>query len=183
MALPFPTAKGARKLITLLVSLSAQGFAQPDLHAHVRTTAACAHAALSWAAEAISDCRKDLQSPLASLPILQFGASSHWCTPWAGFSLLVQHAACCLPAWSGNRKPCKIMNVRRVVACVRQPSQGPTFGIKGGAAGGGYSQLCRGVQLGPLPSPSPTGKRAFELFVEPQALSNCRQTYFVKPAH
>uniref|UniRef100_A0A7S3VLD1 Formate--tetrahydrofolate ligase n=1 Tax=Dunaliella tertiolecta TaxID=3047 RepID=A0A7S3VLD1_DUNTE len=29
---------------------------------------------------------------------------------------------------------------RKVVACVRQPSQGPTFGIKGGAAGGGYSQ-------------------------------------------
>ncbi|WBW71180.1 C1-5,6,7,8-tetrahydrofolate (THF) synthase, trifunctional enzyme Thf1 [Schizosaccharomyces osmophilus] len=27
------------------------------------------------------------------------------------------------------------------VACVRQPSQGPTFGIKGGAAGGGYSQF------------------------------------------
>ncbi len=27
-----------------------------------------------------------------------------------------------------------------VVTCVRQPSQGPTFGIKGGAAGGGYSQ-------------------------------------------
>uniref|UniRef100_A0A8C5WWQ2 C-1-tetrahydrofolate synthase, cytoplasmic n=1 Tax=Laticauda laticaudata TaxID=8630 RepID=A0A8C5WWQ2_LATLA len=26
-------------------------------------------------------------------------------------------------------------------ACVRQPSQGPTFGIKGGAAGGGYSQV------------------------------------------
>ncbi len=26
-------------------------------------------------------------------------------------------------------------------ACVRQPSQGPTFGIKGGAAGGGYSQI------------------------------------------
>jgi formyltetrahydrofolate synthetase len=24
---------------------------------------------------------------------------------------------------------------------VRQPSQGPTFGIKGGAAGGGYSQV------------------------------------------
>mmetsp|Transcript_12465 Transcript_12465/g.31633 ORF Transcript_12465/g.31633 Transcript_12465/m.31633 type:complete len:638 (+) Transcript_12465:153-2066(+) len=30
---------------------------------------------------------------------------------------------------------------RPVVACVRQPSQGPTFGIKGGAAGGGYSQV------------------------------------------
>lgn len=27
------------------------------------------------------------------------------------------------------------------VACVRQPSMGPTFGIKGGAAGGGYSQV------------------------------------------
>jgi methylenetetrahydrofolate dehydrogenase (NADP+)/methenyltetrahydrofolate cyclohydrolase/formyltetrahydrofolate synthetase len=30
---------------------------------------------------------------------------------------------------------------RTTVACVRQPSQGPTFGIKGGAAGGGYSQI------------------------------------------
>ncbi|MEA3337725.1 MAG: formate--tetrahydrofolate ligase [Chloroflexota bacterium] len=27
-----------------------------------------------------------------------------------------------------------------VITCIRQPSQGPTFGIKGGAAGGGYSQ-------------------------------------------
>lgn len=26
-------------------------------------------------------------------------------------------------------------------ACVRQPSQGPIFGVKGGAAGGGYSQI------------------------------------------
>jgi methylenetetrahydrofolate dehydrogenase (NADP+) / methenyltetrahydrofolate cyclohydrolase / formyltetrahydrofolate synthetase len=30
---------------------------------------------------------------------------------------------------------------KRVVAAIRQPSQGPTFGIKGGAAGGGYSQV------------------------------------------
>ncbi|HTT66460.1 MAG TPA: formate--tetrahydrofolate ligase [Gemmatimonadales bacterium] len=30
---------------------------------------------------------------------------------------------------------------QRVFACIRQPSQGPTFGIKGGAAGGGYSQV------------------------------------------
>lgn len=30
---------------------------------------------------------------------------------------------------------------KKVVTCVRQPSQGPTFGIKGGAAGGGYSQI------------------------------------------
>lgn len=27
----------------------------------------------------------------------------------------------------------------KVFACLRQPSMGPTFGIKGGAAGGGYS--------------------------------------------
>lgn len=30
---------------------------------------------------------------------------------------------------------------RRAVIAIRQPSQGPTFGIKGGAAGGGYSQV------------------------------------------
>lgn len=30
---------------------------------------------------------------------------------------------------------------RRAVITIRQPSQGPTFGIKGGAAGGGYSQV------------------------------------------
>jgi methylenetetrahydrofolate dehydrogenase (NADP+)/methenyltetrahydrofolate cyclohydrolase/formyltetrahydrofolate synthetase len=30
---------------------------------------------------------------------------------------------------------------KRVFTCLRQPSQGPTFGIKGGAAGGGYSQV------------------------------------------
>ena len=30
---------------------------------------------------------------------------------------------------------------RNCIACIRQPSQGPTFGIKGGAAGGGYSQV------------------------------------------
>ncbi len=28
-----------------------------------------------------------------------------------------------------------------VAACIRQPSQGPTFGIKGGAAGGGHAQV------------------------------------------
>jgi len=30
---------------------------------------------------------------------------------------------------------------KKVMTCIRQPSQGPTFGIKGGAAGGGYSQI------------------------------------------
>ncbi|NTW86892.1 MAG: formate--tetrahydrofolate ligase [Holophagaceae bacterium] len=30
---------------------------------------------------------------------------------------------------------------QRALTCLRQPSQGPTFGIKGGAAGGGYSQV------------------------------------------
>ncbi|XP_049811826.1 C-1-tetrahydrofolate synthase, cytoplasmic isoform X1 [Schistocerca nitens] len=37
-------------------------------------------------------------------------------------------------ALSGHKK-------KNAFACVRQPSQGPTFGIKGGAAGGGYSQV------------------------------------------
>ena len=30
---------------------------------------------------------------------------------------------------------------QNVITCIRQPSMGPTFGIKGGAAGGGYSQV------------------------------------------
>jgi formate--tetrahydrofolate ligase len=30
---------------------------------------------------------------------------------------------------------------KRVFTCIRQPSMGPTFGIKGGAAGGGYAQV------------------------------------------
>jgi formyltetrahydrofolate synthetase len=29
----------------------------------------------------------------------------------------------------------------KIMTCIRQPSQGPTFGIKGGAAGGGYAQV------------------------------------------
>jgi formyltetrahydrofolate synthetase len=31
----------------------------------------------------------------------------------------------------------------QVATCLRQPSQGPTFGMKGGAAGGGYSEVIR----------------------------------------
>ena len=30
---------------------------------------------------------------------------------------------------------------KKVFTCIRQPSMGPTFGIKGGAAGGGYAQV------------------------------------------
>ena len=30
---------------------------------------------------------------------------------------------------------------KETIVCIRQPSMGPTFGIKGGAAGGGYSQI------------------------------------------
>ncbi len=30
---------------------------------------------------------------------------------------------------------------KNAILCIRQPSMGPTFGIKGGAAGGGYSQV------------------------------------------
>ena len=32
---------------------------------------------------------------------------------------------------------------RRAAVCIRQPSLGPVFGIKGGAAGGGWSQVIR----------------------------------------
>ena len=32
-------------------------------------------------------------------------------------------------------------NGKKVAVCIRQPSMGPTFSIKGGAAGGGYSQV------------------------------------------
>ena len=56
---------------------------------------------------------------------------------------------------------------QRVVTCVRQPSQGPTFGIKGGAAGGGYSQVVPmevragrgGVEALALASPVPSSWR------------------------
>lgn len=34
-----------------------------------------------------------------------------------------------------------VQKSKNAIACLRQPSQGPTFGIKGGAAGGGYSQV------------------------------------------
>ena len=30
---------------------------------------------------------------------------------------------------------------KKVTVCLREPSLGPTFGIKGGAAGGGYAQV------------------------------------------
>ncbi len=30
---------------------------------------------------------------------------------------------------------------KKVFTCIRQPSMGPVFGIKGGAAGGGFSQV------------------------------------------
>lgn len=36
---------------------------------------------------------------------------------------------------------------RSVMACIRQPSMGPIFGVKGGAAGGGYSQVAPMDQL------------------------------------
>lgn len=46
---------------------------------------------------------------------------------------------------------------RPTFACVRQPSQGPTFGIKGGAAGGGYSQVIPMDEVIILPSRSNGG--------------------------
>jgi formate--tetrahydrofolate ligase len=36
---------------------------------------------------------------------------------------------------------------KRVALCLREPSLGPVFGIKGGAAGGGYSQVVPMVDI------------------------------------
>ena len=50
---------------------------------------------------------------------------------------------------------------KKVFTNVRQPSMGPTFGIKGGAAGGGYAQARRPHGLRPalpLPSLTPAGR-------------------------
>jgi len=47
---------------------------------------------------------------------------------------------------------------KKAFLCIRQPSMGPTFGIKGGAAGGGYSQVIpmEEFNLHLTRSPSPT---------------------------
>ncbi|MGI6102551.1 MAG: formate--tetrahydrofolate ligase [Bacillota bacterium] len=50
---------------------------------------------------------------------------------------------------AGEGKTCTAVGItqalgklgKNVIACLREPSLGPTFGIKGGAAGGGYSQV------------------------------------------
>lgn len=42
---------------------------------------------------------------------------------------------------SGVYRQGNVFVCEQVLTCIRQPSQGPTFGIKGGAAGGGYSQV------------------------------------------
>ena len=42
---------------------------------------------------------------------------------------------------------------QKVMTCIRQPSMGPTFGIKGGAAGGGYSQCAPMEEFKCAPSP------------------------------
>lgn len=53
------------------------------------------------------------------------------------------------PTPAGEGKTCTAVGVtqglgklgKNVVLCLREPSLGPTFGVKGGAAGGGYSQV------------------------------------------
>ena len=50
---------------------------------------------------------------------------------------------------AGEGKTCTAVGVtqalgklgKKAMVCVREPSLGPTFGVKGGAAGGGYSQV------------------------------------------
>ena len=50
---------------------------------------------------------------------------------------------------------------KNVFACVRQPSQGPTFGIKGGAAGGGYSQVHGKISIGSVVTEILTFRRTY----------------------
>ena len=38
---------------------------------------------------------------------------------------------------------------KKTIVALREPSLGPCFGMKGGAAGGGYAQLAEPVQSGP----------------------------------
>lgn len=53
------------------------------------------------------------------------------------------------PTPAGEGKTCTAVGItealgrldKKVMLCLREPSLGPTFGIKGGAAGGGYSQV------------------------------------------
>ncbi|MDP3044583.1 MAG: formate--tetrahydrofolate ligase, partial [Bacillota bacterium] len=53
------------------------------------------------------------------------------------------------PTPAGEGKTCTAVGLtqalgrlgKKVMLCLREPSLGPTFGIKGGAAGGGYSQV------------------------------------------
>ena len=56
---------------------------------------------------------------------------------------------------------------RPTFACVRQPSQGPTFGIKGGAAGGGYSQVIPMDEVIGLLSRSNKGTDIFSVQLTP----------------
>ncbi len=48
---------------------------------------------------------------------------------------------CLRVCWLSFQQALGVELKKNVFTCVRQPSQGPTFGIKGGAAGGGYSQV------------------------------------------
>ncbi|NLJ41088.1 MAG: formate--tetrahydrofolate ligase, partial [Clostridiales bacterium] len=53
------------------------------------------------------------------------------------------------PTPAGEGKTCTAIGLtqglgklgKNAMVCIREPSLGPTFGIKGGAAGGGYSQV------------------------------------------
>ncbi|ACA58686.1 formate--tetrahydrofolate ligase [Candidatus Desulforudis audaxviator] len=53
------------------------------------------------------------------------------------------------PTPAGEGKTCTAIGLtqalgrlgKKVTVCLREPSMGPTFGVKGGAAGGGYSQV------------------------------------------
>src|SRR4026208_2114498 len=45
------------------------------------------------------------------------------------------------PSSAGERPPSGPSSARRAIICLREPSLGPVFGMKGGAAGGGHAQI------------------------------------------
>ncbi|KOB64580.1 C-1-tetrahydrofolate synthase, partial [Operophtera brumata] len=68
------------------------------------------------------------------------------CRHWAPIAAATPSPACDspardLPSESRGAPREAATRSRNAFACMRLPSQGPTFGVKGGAAGGGYSQV------------------------------------------
>ena len=77
----------------------------------------------------------DLDLPAPRWPT---GRWAGWC--WSRRSPPPRRARARPPPRSGSRDALHGLG-HRAVACLREPSLGPVFGMKGGAAGGGYAQV------------------------------------------